>query len=177
MIGAGLMIRSLAALGRIDLGFNPNQVLTLRVAVPQQRYDTPEKTVEFYRQLNERVRALPGVQSAGFVRVLPLATTIGDFGLDVDGFEESPGRNAKGDWQIVDRRRVRGDGLAPDSRTLVHAGRHHELATGRGHQRNDGADLLEESGRGGRRPHSSRQPRPIPGRRSSAWSPTNGTTA
>jgi predicted permease len=35
------------------------------------------------------------------MRVLPLATTIGDFGLDVDGFEESPGRNAKGDWQIV----------------------------------------------------------------------------
>ena len=101
VIGAGLMIRSLAALGRIDLGFNPKQVLTLRVAVPQQRYDTPEKTVEFFRQLNERVRALPGVQAAGFVRVLPLATTIGDFGLDVDGFEESPGRNAKGDWQIV----------------------------------------------------------------------------
>lgn len=101
VIGAGLMIRSLAALGRIDLGFKPDHVLTLRVAVPQQRYDTPEKTVEFYRQLNERVRALPGVQAAGFVRVLPLATTIGDFGLDVDGFDESSGRNAKGDWQIV----------------------------------------------------------------------------
>ena len=57
--------------------------------------------VDFYRLLNDRVRALPGVQSAGFVRVLPLATTIGDFGLDVDGYEEGPGRNAKGDWQIV----------------------------------------------------------------------------
>ncbi len=101
VIGAGLMVRSLSALGRIDLGFKPENVLTLRVSVPTTRYDTPEKVVNFYRLLNERVRALPGVQSAGFVRVLPLATTIGDYGLDVEGFQESPGVNAKGDWQIA----------------------------------------------------------------------------
>jgi putative ABC transport system permease protein len=101
VIGAGLMVRSLSALGRIDLGFNPEQVLTLRVSVPATRYDTPEKVIEFYRLLNERVRAIAGVQSAGFVRVLPLATTIGDYGLDIEGFQESPGLNAKGDWQIV----------------------------------------------------------------------------
>jgi predicted permease len=101
VIGAGLAIRSLAALGQIDLGFNPERVLTLRVTIPQARYDTPERVVGFYRQLVERVRALPGVQHAGVVRALPLATTIGDWGLDVDGYEEGPGRNAKGDWQIV----------------------------------------------------------------------------
>jgi putative ABC transport system permease protein len=101
VIGAGLMVRSLSALGRIDLGFEPERVLTMRVSVPATRYDTPEKVVEFYRLLNERVRAVPGVRSAGFVRVLPLATTIGDYGLDVDGFVESPGVNAKGDWQIA----------------------------------------------------------------------------
>ena len=101
VIGAGLMVRSLSALGRIDLGFNPEQMLTMRVSVPPARYDTPEKVVDFYRLLNERVRALPGVQSAGFVRVLPLATTIGDYGLDIEGFQESPGVNAKGDWQIA----------------------------------------------------------------------------
>ena len=101
VIGAGLMIRSLSALGRVDLGFNPDNVLTMRVSIPATRYDTPEKVVDFFRQLNERVRALPGVESAGFMRVLPLATTIGDWGLDVDGFEERPGVFAKGDWQIV----------------------------------------------------------------------------
>ncbi len=101
VIGAGLMVRSLGALGRIDLGFKPDSVLTMRVSVPAARYDTPEKVVNFFRQLNDKVRALPGVQSAGFVRVLPLATTIGDFGLDVEGFEERPGANAKGDWQIA----------------------------------------------------------------------------
>jgi len=101
IVGAGLMLRSLVALGRIDLGFNPDQVLTLRLSVPAARYDTPEKVVGFYRDLLTRVRALPGVQSAGAVRVLPLATTIGDYGLDIEGYEERPGANAKGDWQIV----------------------------------------------------------------------------
>jgi putative ABC transport system permease protein len=101
VIGAGLMIRSLSALNRLDLGFNTENVLTMRVSVPAAKYDTPEKVVDFYRLLNERVRALPGVEAAGFLRVLPLATTIGDFGLDVDGFQEGPGRNAKGDWQIA----------------------------------------------------------------------------
>jgi len=101
VIGAGLMIRSLSALNRIDLGFNPEHMLTMRVSVPAAKYDTPERVVGFYRQLLERVRQLPGVQHAGVVRALPLATTIGDFGLDVDGFQEGPGRNAKGDWQIA----------------------------------------------------------------------------
>jgi len=101
VIGAGLMVRSLAALGRLDLGFKPEGILTMRVSLPNARYDTPEKAVNYFRQLNDKVRAIPGVQAAGFVRVLPLATTIGDYGLDVDGFEESPGHNAKGDWQIA----------------------------------------------------------------------------
>ena len=101
VIGAGLMIRSLAALGQIDLGFNPDRVLTLRVAVPTATYDSADKVVAFYDQLLARVRGLPGVEHAGVVRVLPLATTIGDSGVDVEGFEETPGRNAKGDWQIV----------------------------------------------------------------------------
>jgi predicted permease len=101
VVGAGLMVRSLGALNRIDLGFNPSHVLTLRLAVPTARYDTPERVVSFYRTLNDRIRALPGVQAAGVVRVLPLATTIGDFGLDVEGYEEPPDNGAKGDWQIV----------------------------------------------------------------------------
>jgi predicted permease len=101
VIGAGLMIRSLSQLGRIDLGFEPEGMLTMRLSIPEARYDTPEKVVEYYRQLVERVRQTPGVVSAGVVRVLPLATSIGDFGLDVDGYQEAPGRNAKGDWQIV----------------------------------------------------------------------------
>jgi predicted permease len=73
----------------------------MRVAIPAARYQTPNQVIDFYKQLVDRVKTLPGVEQAGVMRILPLATTIGDYGLDVDGFEESPGRNAKGDWQIV----------------------------------------------------------------------------
>jgi len=55
----------------------------------------------FYQGVLERVRAVAGVTRAGLIRNLPLAQEIGDWGLDVEGFVESPGRNAKGDWQVV----------------------------------------------------------------------------
>jgi hypothetical protein len=65
-------------------------MLTMRVSVPNARYDTPEKVVNFYRQLNERVRALPACSRQDSCACCPLATTIGDYGLDVEGFQESP---------------------------------------------------------------------------------------
>ena len=101
VIGAGLMIRSLAALGDIDLGFNPDRVLTMQVTIPGSKYRTNENVVHFFDELQARVNALPGVEAAGIVRALPLATTVGDYFIDVDGFAESPGREAKGDLQVV----------------------------------------------------------------------------
>jgi predicted permease len=101
LLGAGLMLRSLWALQRVDLGFVPDGVLTARLSLSPDGEPQPEKIVAFYRQLLERVRALPGVEHAGLVRSLPLGAQIGDWGVDVDGFAESPGRNAKGDWQVV----------------------------------------------------------------------------
>jgi putative ABC transport system permease protein len=101
VIGAVLMIRSLWSLQRVDLGFDPARVLTMRVTLPQASYQKPEQVVALYHRLVERVRALPDVQSAGAIRSLPLANTIGDWGLDIDGFVETPGNNAKGDWQVA----------------------------------------------------------------------------
>ena len=101
VIGAGLMIRTLAALSDIDLGFNPDRVLTMRVTIPGSKYSSNENVANFFDQLQQRVNALPGVEAAGIVRALPLATTVGDYFIDVEGFEESPGREAKGDLQVV----------------------------------------------------------------------------
>jgi putative ABC transport system permease protein len=101
LVGAGLMLRSLWSLQRIDLGFNPSGVLTMRVSLPDTSYATPEQVVGFYARLMDQVRALPGVASAGAARSLPLGSTIGDFGLMVDGYVPAPGTGAKGDWQIV----------------------------------------------------------------------------
>lgn len=101
LVGAGLMIRSLWALQHIDIGFAPANVLTARLSLPAATYGEPDQVNGFYRQLLERVRALPGVEHAGVMRSLPLSDEIGDWGLDVEGFEETPDNRAKGDWQVV----------------------------------------------------------------------------
>ena len=101
LLGAGLMLRTLDALLHVDLGFQPEHVLTLQLRPPEASYKAPESVVAFYRALLDRVRGLPGVRAAGLVRSLPLAASIGDWGLDIEGFVESPGNNAKGDWQVV----------------------------------------------------------------------------
>jgi predicted permease len=101
LVSAGLALRSLWALRQVRLGFDPERVLTMRLALPQASYASDARVEGFYRDLVERVRQVPGVLQAGVVRSLPLATTIGDWGLDVDGYVETPGDNAKGDWQVV----------------------------------------------------------------------------
>jgi putative ABC transport system permease protein len=101
LVGAGLMLRSLWALQRVHIGFDPVNVLTMRLALPPASYEKPEQVVLFYQRLLDGVRQLPGVRLAGAVRSLPLGSTIGDAGLVVEGYVPPPGTNAKGDWQIV----------------------------------------------------------------------------
>ena len=121
LVGAGLMLRSLWALQRVPLGFDPTSVLTMRIALPAASYESPEQVEVFFQQLLERVRQLPGVRTAGAARSLPLGSPIGDFGLMVEGYQPPPGTNAKGDWQIVTdgylaamgERVIRGRGIEP----------------------------------------------------------------
>ncbi|HSL20468.1 MAG TPA: ABC transporter permease [Vicinamibacterales bacterium] len=101
LVGAALMLRSLERLNRIDLGLETSDVLTMRVSVPAGKYASPESAVTFYRDLVRRVRAIPGVRHAAAVRSLPLASTIGDFGLTIEGYAARPGQEPKGDWQIA----------------------------------------------------------------------------
>jgi putative ABC transport system permease protein len=101
LVGAGLMLRSLWSLQRIPIGFDPANVLTMRVSLPTTSYPSPEQVAGFYERLVDRVRQLPGVRVAGAARLLPLGSTIGDFGLRVEGYVPTPGTSAKGDWQIV----------------------------------------------------------------------------
>ena len=73
----------------------------MRISLPETSYAQPEQVVGFYSRLLDRVRHLPGVEAAGAARALPLGSTIGDFGLGIDGYAPPPGTSAKGDWQIV----------------------------------------------------------------------------
>ena len=72
LVGAGLMMKSLLKLLQSNIGFNPQNVLTMTVAVPPTKYDDGNKQVAFYDQLRDRVQSLPGVSGSGTVNVLPL---------------------------------------------------------------------------------------------------------
>jgi predicted permease len=79
--GAGLTTRSLAALARVDPGFDPDHVLVAHISLPETKYQSPEQVEAFYAALLARVRTLPGAASAGVINSLPLSrsNTNGDF--------------------------------------------------------------------------------------------------
>jgi putative ABC transport system permease protein len=72
LVGAGLMIRTLWMLRSIDPGFSPQGVLTMRLAVSRARFPLPSQESAFANDLLVKVRALPGVESAGTIDDLPL---------------------------------------------------------------------------------------------------------
>ncbi len=73
MVGAGLMVRSLWRLQAVDPGFETRNILTMTLAIPQEKYDTPEKQSAFYDQVLQKVRVIPGVTAAGVMSTLPLS--------------------------------------------------------------------------------------------------------
>jgi putative ABC transport system permease protein len=85
LIGAGLLVRSLIALQKVDPGFDTNNVLTLRLDLPQKKYDDEAKTAGFFEQLETRVAGLPGVQSVGLITELPLSGQQNDIPFNVEG--------------------------------------------------------------------------------------------
>ena len=72
LIGAALLMESVARLRSVDLGFNPSKLLTLNVSLPTVRYDTGPKTATFFRDLLARVTVLPGVRAATVAWFLPM---------------------------------------------------------------------------------------------------------
>jgi putative ABC transport system permease protein len=73
LVGAGLLINSFVRLQRINLGFDPHQVLTLRVELPEARYREGRQIINFNQEFMRRVERLPGVRSAAMVFKSPLS--------------------------------------------------------------------------------------------------------
>jgi len=77
LVGAALMMETLWNLRRVDLGFRPDHLVTMGVPLPNTKYDTNAKLRNFYREVLDRVRVLPGVKAVGFGSDVPF-TSIGD---------------------------------------------------------------------------------------------------
>jgi len=101
VVGAGLMIRSVRNLLAIDAGFRPDGVLTMRLSTPLTWYPDSTRVIAFWDELQRKVAVIPGVKRVGAVRLLPLATEMGDWGLTVQGYTPAPNQGTPGDWQIV----------------------------------------------------------------------------
>lgn len=85
LIGAGLLINSFAKLQAVDPGFNPNNLLTMTVSVNgMPQYVGPSREA-FYRQLTDKLSALPGVQSVSAINHLPLAGDLWGRSLVIEG--------------------------------------------------------------------------------------------
>ena len=73
LVGAGLLVRSFARVAAIDPGFKTDGVLTMTVSLPDAKYGDPRRRLQFFDALLQRTRAMPDVESAGFVSHMPLA--------------------------------------------------------------------------------------------------------
>jgi predicted permease len=93
LIGAGLLIRSFTRVQQVEPGFEPQNVLSMRMALVGQAYAEEARRVNFYQQLWERIRRLPGVEAAGGVSELPLAGGIGWGNITIEGYDASSGQS------------------------------------------------------------------------------------
>lgn len=87
IVGAGLMLRTLWNLSAVDPGFEPRNVLTLKVQPTGATFGAGEGRTEFYRRVFGRLEALPGVEAAGAIQHLPLSGGSWGTAVDVEGIE------------------------------------------------------------------------------------------
>ncbi len=85
LVCAGLMIQTIWNLRKQELGFHADHLLTMGVPLPQKKYDSDEKVRGFFHAVVEDVRALPGVQGAGFGSDTPFMTNGDTEGYTVEG--------------------------------------------------------------------------------------------
>jgi putative ABC transport system permease protein len=100
LVGSLLLIRSFVALYGVDLGFNPNNVVTMNVLLAGPKYSKTAGVAEAVRSGLERLRALPGVTAAGATCCLPLAQGEYDMNFDIVGRSPFPSTEEVG-WSTA----------------------------------------------------------------------------
>jgi putative ABC transport system permease protein len=99
LVGAGLLLRSFVRLQQVELGFEPANLLTFHVS-PNHLFGQTEKRAEYYRQISERLAALPGAHAAATASSLPLDWVL-NFAYSVEGRPPRPGDDPQTDYNSV----------------------------------------------------------------------------
>jgi predicted permease len=84
LTGAGLMVASLANLLGVNLGFNPKDVVTMRLSLPESRYSL-SRSAALYQQAQDAVKQLPGIQAVAITNQLPMSDVVPNASFDVEG--------------------------------------------------------------------------------------------
>ena len=85
LVGSGLAVRSFGRLAAVHPGFDPVDVLTFGLSLPQRDYGTPEARLAFHRRLVEGLRALPGAVEAAAASTVPLGGAVSGSGYSIEG--------------------------------------------------------------------------------------------
>jgi predicted permease len=101
LVGAGLMIKALSHLRRIEIGFNPDHLLTLRVSLAGSHHQNPQRQAEFFRELLARIESLPGVQSATISRGIPMRDWNGLNFVTADNPHPAAGETPDANYVVV----------------------------------------------------------------------------
>jgi predicted permease len=94
LIGAGLLINSFLRLRGVDPGFRPDNLLTMRIVLPDTKYPDQARRSAFYTELLNRVEALPGVRSAAVANWIPLVRQGDSIGFSIEG-RPDPGQGQR----------------------------------------------------------------------------------
>jgi len=102
LISAGLLLKSFVSLQKVNPGFTPDNVLTVEIGLPEQKYADDKQIADFYRQVIARVKSLPGAEAVGAVSHLPLSGAEEIDGFSVEGRTETvTGLTQSADFRIV----------------------------------------------------------------------------
>ena len=101
LVGAGLLVRSFVRLQQVTPGFNPENVISMRLGASGRQFPNPEARVEYFRQFADRLAAVPGVQVRGAVTALPFTSSVGWGSINVEGWTPQPGQELQVDQRAV----------------------------------------------------------------------------
>ncbi len=94
LVGAGLLVKSFLHVQQVNPGFNPEGMLTMHLSLPMTKYSEAPQRANFYKQIINDVRTLPGVQSVGAVSVLPLSGGGSSGSFRIEGRDVPPGQSS-----------------------------------------------------------------------------------
>ena len=97
LIGAGLLVRSFVQLQNVSPGFEPENVISMRLGATARQFENRDAAIAFFRDFGARISAVPGIVSRGAVSSLPFTSSVGWGSISVEGWTPEPGQELQVD--------------------------------------------------------------------------------